>query len=157
MNLESLDGLMLGQHVTIEPDYGQATVKDGIWLNSGWIVQEDDGSAYVWAAKEGGAKLEKRSVELGEYDSDLDEYQIVSGLANSDYLAWPDTDCVVGAATTTEYVFDDSEMGGMDDGMGIDDGTDMDEDFGMDGETGMDDGAGSAEAAPIGGEDTAVG
>ncbi len=46
-------------------------------------------------------------MELGEYDSDLDEYQIVSGLANSDYLAWPDTDCVVGAATTTEYVFDD--------------------------------------------------
>ena len=157
VNLESIDGLMLGQHVTIEPDYGQATVKDGIWLNSGWIVQEDDGSAYVWAAKEGGAKLEKRSVELGEYDSDLDEYQIVSGLANSDYLAWPDTDCVAGAATTTEYVFDDSEMGGMDDGMGIDDGTDMDEDFGMDGETGMDDGAGSADAAPIGGEDTAVG
>ena len=157
VNLESIDGLMLGQHVTIEPDYGQATVKDGIWLNSGWIVQEDDGSAYVWAAKEGGAKLEKRNVELGEYDSDLDEYQIVSGLANSDYLAWPDTDCVVGAATTTEYVFDDSEMGGMDDGIGIDDGTDMDEDFGMDGETGMDDGAGSADAAPIGGEDTAVG
>ena len=157
VNLESIDGLMLGQHVTIEPDHGQATVKDGIWLNSGWIVQEDDGSAYVWAAKEGRAKLEKRSVELGEYDSDLDEYQIVSGLANSDYLAWPDTDCVVGAATTTEYVFDDSEMGGMDDGMGIGDGTDMDEDFGMDGETGMDDGAGSADAAPIGGEDTAVG
>ena len=67
-----INGLMLGQHVTIEPDHGQATVKDGIWLNSGWIVQEDDGSAYVWAAKEGGAKLEKRSVELGEYDSDLD-------------------------------------------------------------------------------------
>ena len=157
VNLESIDGLMLGQHVTIEPDYGQATVKDGIWLNSGWIVQEDDGSAYVWAAKEGGAKLEKRSVELGEYDSDLDEYQIVSGLANSDYLAWPDTDCVVGAATTTEYVFDDSEMGGMDDGTEFDGGADMDESFGMDGETGMDDGAGSADAAPIGGEDTAVG
>lgn len=157
VNLESIDGLMLGQHVTIEPDHGQATVKDGIWLNSGWIVQEDDGSAYVWAAKEGGAKLEKRSVELGEYDSDLDEYQIVSGLANSDYLAWPDTDCVVGAATTTEHVFDDSEMGGMGDGMGSDAGTDMDEDFGKDGETGMDDGAGSADAAPIGGEDTAVG
>ncbi len=108
VNLDSIDGLMLGQHVTIEPDYGQTTVKDGIWLSSGWITQNDDGTAYVWAAKSEGAKLEKRTVELGEYDSNLDEYQITSGLAASDYLAWPDVDCVVGASTTTEYIMDDS-------------------------------------------------
>lgn len=108
VNLDSIDGLMLGQHVTIEPDYGQTTVKDGIWLSSGWITQNDDGTAYVWAAKSEGAKLEKRTVELGDYDSNLDEYQITSGLATSDYLAWPDVDCVAGAATTTEYVMDDS-------------------------------------------------
>ena len=64
MNLDSIDGLMLGQHVTIEMDYGQGAAKEGIWLSSGWITQED-GSAYVWAAKSGGAKLEKRAVELG--------------------------------------------------------------------------------------------
>lgn len=108
VNLDNIDGLMLGQHVTIEPDYGQTTVKDGIWLSSGWITQNDDGTAYVWAAKSEGAKLEKRTVELGEYDSNLDEYQITSGLENSDYLAWPDVDCVAGAATTTEYVIDES-------------------------------------------------
>lgn len=109
VNLDSIDGLMLGQHVTIEPDYGQTTTKDGIWLSSGWITQNDDGTAYVWAAKSDGAKLEKRTVELGEYDSNLDEYQITSGLAASDYLAWPDVDCVVGASTTTEYVIDESD------------------------------------------------
>ena len=155
VELDSSDGLLLGQHVYIEPDLGQSDSPTGIQLPAGFI-NDADASPWVWAQGNNG-KLEKRSVELGEYDSDLDEYQIVSGLANSDYLAWPDTDCVAGAATTTEYVFDDSEMGGMDDGMGIDDGTDMDEDFGMDGETGMDDGADSADAAPIGGEDTAVG
>lgn len=108
VNLDSIDGLMLGQHVTIEPDYGQGT-KDGIWLSSGWITQEDDGTAYVWAAKSAGAKLEKRTIELGEYDENLDEYQIASGLETTDYIAWPDSDCVVGAATTTEYVIDDSD------------------------------------------------
>ena len=159
VNLDSIDGLMLGQHVTIEPDFGQATVKDGIWLNSGWVVQEEDGSAYVWAAKEGGAKLEKRSVELGEYDSDLDEYQIKSGLSTSDYLAWPDIDCVAGAATTTEYVFDESEMDGMGDmgdmgdssGM-MDDGAGMDEGFGVDSDM-----AAGVDEGMVEGADSAVG
>ena len=32
----------------------------------------------------------------------MDEYQIVSGLTTTDYLAWPDADCVPGASTTTE-------------------------------------------------------
>lgn len=120
VNLDNIDGLMLGQHVTIEMDYGQGTAKEGIWLGSGWITQEEDGSAYVWAAKSGGAKLEKRAVELGEYDSNMDEYQIVSGLSTTDYLAWPDVDCVPGANTTTEFVIDDTQTPGdgtMDEGM----------------------------------------
>lgn len=164
VNLNNIDGLMLGQHVTIEPDYGQGTVKDGIWLSSGWIVKDGD-SAYVWAAKSDGAKLEKRTVELGDYDEDMDEYQIVSGLAESDYLAWPDTDCVPGAATTTEYVMDDSDMGDgsytddgyVDDGMGdgsyVDDG--MDADFGVDAQDGAVSSVIPEDA--IGGEDSAAG
>ena len=104
VDLDSIDGLMLGQHVVIEPDYGQAEAKDGIWLSSGWITQDENGAAYVWAAKEAGARLEKRSVTLGSYDENMDEYEIVSGLDKGEYLAWPDEDCVVGAATTTEYV-----------------------------------------------------
>lgn len=129
VNLDSIDGLMLGQHVTIEMDYGQGQAKDGIWLSSGWITQEEDGSAYVWAAKSGGAKLEKRAVELGEYDSNMDEYQIVSGLTTTDYLAWPDVDCVAGANTTTEFVIEDTPAEGdgtMDEGMTGSDGM-MDE------------------------------
>lgn len=109
VNLDSIDGLMLGQHVIIEMDYGQSGPKEGIWLNSGWLVMEGD-QAYVWAAKSDGARLEKRSVELGEYDENMDEYQILSGLERTEYLAWPDDSCVAGAATTTEFVFDESGM-----------------------------------------------
>ena len=173
VNLDSIDGLMLGQHVTIEPDYGQGTAKEGIWLNSGWIVQDGD-SAYVWAAKSDGAKLEKRTVELGDYDAELDEYQIVSGLADSDYLAWPDVDCVPGAATTTEYVMDDSDTGDMgdmadgsyddgyyDDGAadsGIVDEGGMGEDSGVDAQADAASGSFTEDGGEmIGGEDSAVG
>lgn len=128
VDLERIDGLMLGQHVTIEMDYGQGTAKEGIWLSSGWITQQEDGTAYVWAAKSAGGRLEQRAVELGEYDGDLDEYQILSGLETSDYLAWPDVDCVAGAPTTTEIILSDDMLGdgaldnGMADGGMVDDG-----------------------------------
>lgn len=101
VTLDSTDGLILGQHVTVEPDYGQGDVKSGIWLDGGWIVTEDDGSTYVWATSTKGGTLQKRSVTLGEHDEALNEYQISAGLAESDYLAWPDEDCVEGAPTTT--------------------------------------------------------
>ncbi len=143
VDLDSIDGLMLGQHVTIEMDYGQGQAKEGIWLSSGWITQQEDGSAYVWAAKSAGARLEQRSVELGEYDADLDVYQILSGLEESDYLAWPDVDCVPGASTTTELVLEDDwsddgtvDGGTTDDGMSVDDGMAADGDMAMDGAAG---------------------
>lgn len=143
VDLDSIDGLMLGQHVTIEMDYGQGQAKEGIWLSSGWITQQEDGSAYVWAAKSAGARLEQRSVELGEYDADLDVHQILSGLEESDYLAWPDVDCVPGASTTTELVLEDDwsddgtvDGGTTDDGMSVDDGMAADGDMAMDGAAG---------------------
>ena len=157
VNLDSIDGLMLGQHVTIEMDYGQGQAKEGIWLSSGWITQEEDGTAYVWAAKSGGAKLEKRTVELGEYDSNMDEYQIVSGLATSDYLAWPDVDCVPGASTTTEFVIDDS----MTEGEGMTDGEMMDGDMmveegATDGVATMEDGGADSSASGDASADTNI-
>ena len=58
VELESVDGLMLGQHVYIEMDYGQGEEKEGIWLDSYYIMQEED-KAYVWAATSKD-KIEKR-------------------------------------------------------------------------------------------------
>lgn len=86
--LSSKDGLILGQHVYIEPDYGQSGVKTGLWLPE-YYLADTGANAYVWAA---GKKdtLEKRSVELGEYDAELGEYEILSGLSTQDYIAFPD-------------------------------------------------------------------
>ena len=101
VSLDSVEGLMLGQHVTIEVDYGQGVPRSGIWLDGGWIMTEDDGTTFVWATGPGGGRLERREVALGSYDADLGEYEIVSGLSASDMIAWPDSDCVAGAPTTT--------------------------------------------------------
>jgi HlyD family secretion protein len=108
VTLEDTSGLMMGQHVTIEPDYGQEDAKSGIWLDAGWIVQGDDGTATVWKQGNNG-KLTSQAVELGDYDEELDQYEITSGLSDADYIAWPDEDCKEGAATTQEMVWDDSD------------------------------------------------
>lgn len=100
VTLDSTDGLILGQHVFIEPDYGQTEVKEGIWLDESYIVQ-DDGDPYVWAANNRN-KLEKRKVELGEYDDTLFKYEIVSGLTEEDYITWPMTGLYEGVTTVTD-------------------------------------------------------
>lgn len=100
VTLDSTDGLILGQHVFIEPDYGQTEVKEGIWLDESYIVQ-DDGDPYVWAANDRN-KLEKRKVELGEYDDTLFKDEIVSGLTEEDYITWPMTGLYEGVTTVTD-------------------------------------------------------
>jgi HlyD family secretion protein len=106
ISLDESDGLMLGQHVTVEMDFGQDTAKEGIWLDEGWIIH-DNGAAYVWATSKEGGSLEQRSVMLGETDENLGLVQIVQGLENTDYIAWPDESCRKGASTTTELVIPD--------------------------------------------------
>ena len=41
-------------------------------------------------------------MELGEYDAELDLYQIVSGLKLTDWIAWPEEGLKEGMKTTTE-------------------------------------------------------
>lgn len=87
VNLDSADGLMLGQHVYIEMDYGQSEIKDGIWLDEFYLVDIEE-EPYVWAS-DSKDKLEKRSVTLGEYDEELAKYQILEGLTKNDCIAFP--------------------------------------------------------------------
>ena len=91
VNLDSSDGLMLGQHVYIEADEGQDEEKLGIWLNDYFIVDADTDSPYVWVAGDNN-KLEKRSVVLGQYDENLAEYEIADGLTEKDKIAFPTDD-----------------------------------------------------------------
>ena len=92
--------LILGQHVYLEPDAGQAQTKEGLWLMEGYFVF-DGNTAYAWV-KDEKERLEKREVTLGEYDSELAEYQIVSGLTAEDYIAWPMASFEEGLNCTTD-------------------------------------------------------
>ena len=88
VNLDSSDGLMLGQHVYIEMDEGQESQKTGIWLSEVYIVDADTDNPYVWVSGDNN-KLEKRSVVLGQYDENLAEYEIADGLTEKDKIAFP--------------------------------------------------------------------
>lgn len=88
ITLEDDTDLIMGQHVYVEMDYGQEDGKEGLWLSSYYIVQNDGEDPYVWAVNDKD-KIEKRTVTLGEYDEDLGEYEITDGLSASDYIAFP--------------------------------------------------------------------
>ncbi len=144
--LDAGEDLMLGQHVYIEPDFGQQDVKEGIWLYSYYIVMDEDAQnmeelgtelydaesvdtepateaasmeAYVWVANEDN-ELEKRTVQLGEYDMDMDMYEIKSGLTEEDMITFPMPGLYEGITTVTNmdeidynsplYQMEDSEM-----------------------------------------------
>ena len=100
VKLASDEGLMLGQHVYIEPDNGQMNAGDedaGFYLPSYFINDLDTDQPFVWAA-DSRDKLEKRTVVLGNYNIDTDSYEIMEGLTLEDYIAYPDASCKVGAS-----------------------------------------------------------
>lgn len=100
IELESADGLILGQHVYIELDNGQEQVKEGLWLYGSYIIQDEE-KPYVWVANDK-EQLEKRYIELGEYDAEMDEYEIISGLSGDDYITWPMQGLYEGVTTVTD-------------------------------------------------------
>lgn len=85
VELDSDDGLMMGQHVFIEQDFGQDEEQEGIWLPSAYIYMDED-KYYVWLSNRRN-RLELHEVTVGEYNEDLDEYEILEGLEMDDYIA----------------------------------------------------------------------
>ena len=53
-----------------------------------YIGFDEDGETFVWAA-DSRDKLEKRTVTLGVYDEMMGCYEIVDGLTDADYIAFP--------------------------------------------------------------------
>ena len=97
VELDSTEGLMLGQHLYVELDTGEDT--PGVGISGAFLCYDEDGSAYVWAEK--GGKLEKRAITLGDYDPMTDVQKITEGLSLEDYIAYPDPElCKPGAPTT---------------------------------------------------------
>ena len=98
VELDGTDGLILGQHVYLQLE-NQEEMESALSVSSAFFGFEEDGTAYVWADKNG--KLEKRTVTLGEYNMMNDTYEILSGLAEEDFIAFPDPEvCAEGAPTT---------------------------------------------------------
>ena len=151
VELDSMDGLIMGQHLYLER-YTEGAGASGVPVSSAYICYEEDGSAYVWT-ENSHAKLEKRAITLGDYNENSDCYDVVDGLTEDDYIAFPDEKfCRVGASTThtpvvsedLEGEMGDADMSGMDTGMdgtfdeaapdestvdGLEDGTHTDEDL----------------------------
>ncbi len=98
---ETLDGLMLGQHIIIEPDFNMgAEVKEkkGIWIYSDYLIEED-GKTFVWVKGEKD-RIEKREVTVGERDEEMGDCEIKSGLKKDDSIAYPMGKIEVGMAVT---------------------------------------------------------
>lgn len=87
VDLDSSEGLMLGQHVYLEADNGQTEEKEGLWLPE-YFISDIDSEPFVWADQDG--KLVKQEVELGEYDETMMEYQITGGLTGEDAITYPE-------------------------------------------------------------------
>ena len=120
VELDSMEGLIMGQHLYLQRDSGDGTVS-GVPVQSAYICFEDDGSAYVWAEGSHG-KLEKRTVTLGEYNEETDLYDVTGGLSETDYIAFPDAElCKPGVAVSHTPVVSEEDGGmsdaGMDGGM----------------------------------------
>lgn len=108
-------------------------------------IDNGDIITYVWAANDKN-KLEKRKVELGEYDEATGEYEILSGLTEDDYIAFPMEGLYEGVTTVTSMedvdytapLYNQGEEGEgseeSEDTEGSDDGVNgLDESFGSDG------------------------
>lgn len=120
VELDTNEGLLMGQHVYIEPGAGDEEPGEGLLLPLYYVV-EDEGDPFVYAADDEG-RVEKRPVVLGDRDEDRGTVAILEGLSYLDRIAFPDETVEVGMAVSeTAYVPGDmgltEPMEGMDYGM----------------------------------------
>ena len=110
VELDDTEGLILGQHVYMELETEEGETA-AVSISGAFLCYNEDGSAYVWAEK--GGKLEKRAVTLGEYNPMQDTCEILEGLTEEDYIAFPDGElCVEGAPTTHDLVVEETQAEG---------------------------------------------
>ena len=99
IQLDSYDGLLMGQHVYIEigGEVYEPAHTEGVWLYDGYFFYEDDDPTqpYCWVVKNG--KIEKRKITVGEIDPETGMYQVTEGLTQDDAIAWPDESVTEGA------------------------------------------------------------
>ncbi len=116
ISLDSDEGLMLGQHVFIEPGTPDRESQD--LMLPAWCVNDPEGEPWVWAA-DSRERLEKRSLRLGEYDPEAEAYPVLEGLELTDFIAPDSEDCHTGAPVVF-YSESDFQSPGEDPGGGED-------------------------------------
>ena len=133
---DNSEGMLLGQHVFIEPNYGQTTTAEGLWLDASYIcMNQSDGAYFVWGADKKD-QIVKLYIELGEYDAELNCYEILSGLAKTDRIAFPNENIQEGAPITE--ILPDEPAQGEDPEQGVDTPVgEEDMEFGVDADDGI--------------------
>ncbi len=119
VELASVDGLMIGQHVFIDLNANESG-SDVPMLPASFVMQEN-GRYYVWAAN-GKNRIEKREVRLGAYDEATESYPIEGGLSLKDRIAFPDDTIEAGMIAAQADYLDPNAMPGIDMNFGADDG-----------------------------------
>ena len=116
VELDTNEGLLMGQHVYIEPGTGEDTPEDGLLLPLYYVV-ETEGAPFVYAADSEG-RIEKRPVTLGQRNEQSGTVAVLAGLGYLDRIAFPDESVQVGMAVSeTAYVPDAGGMAGNFEGM----------------------------------------
>lgn len=108
VDLDNTNGLMLGEHVYIEPFGGEQP--EGLWLDASYVVATETGN-YVWAADKNN-KMEKREVTIGQRDEDGWRFEILDGLTLDDRIAYPADDISEGAPAVDTYNDDNNVSDG---------------------------------------------
>ena len=109
VELDSTEGLLLGQHLYVE--LAPAAEKEGLWIPENFLAsiefdEEGNMSATVFVAESNG-KLALRNVVLGMYDGMDITYEILEGMSGEDYIADPsDSGCTEGASVSYRNVSD---------------------------------------------------
>ena len=139
VELSSIEGLIMGQHVYIEPGMGsEGEPNEGIPLPS-YYLSEENGKPFVYAAN-AEDRIEKRFVTTGSTDEMTGNVMILSGLDCTDRIAFPDETVKVGMAVSeTVYVPDNGSGLDMNKNV-VDDKVDMGmiDSVPFEGEIGMD-------------------
>ena len=113
VELEHVEGLLIGQHVLI--DLNTAETDDSAMMLPKAFLTEENGRFFVWAANANN-RIEKREVQVGMYAEETESYEITGGLTPKDRIAFPD-DTVHAGMIASETVYTDPgaapDNGGM--------------------------------------------
>lgn len=105
---ESIDGLLIGQHVLIDLN-ANAETNSGLMLPASFLFSEGD-YFFVWAVDADG-RIEKRNITVDAYDEETECFRVTGGLALRDRIAFPDATVHAGMLASESAFSDPSGNG----------------------------------------------